>query len=654
MRIKNKLFSNKLVIKLAILLNLFSFQNSLGDIITPTVEFTLPLNGLNDPSDPFTPLVRFNNTTYMVYVDTTFRPYVIQNNSNGLIKVPLDSNPDYTAFPDGHHRFSMGIDENGYLHITGDMHFYPGLPGNYLPARYVNQTILYWVSNAPYDVTQGFTFRGGSNASTAIPGQGFVTGRFFNDKSNRLYYSTMCQAYYAYNANLKAQLGVGLFSYNSETKTWTAIGNNTPPYKGSEDPTYIQYFKIFYWEYAGLNGSFQNYQPGFTFDNNDVLHFTVAGIMDFSPALVTRLFYAKSPDYGKTWYKANGKLIPGLPLRGVDSEPNCADVVFDNKGVGGSIGVTTFVVADAQSNPMVSTNLVWYQNTWYRWNGKQWTADVTSPQQVIGSPALLGPDGKINLIQYAVLRRAKTFDTSSIAYTLSDYAQINDFSGLICMSEIGLKTSGALYGIVTTPSLMKITRFDIDTKNLPYNWNTKNIGNFRLGGNVDYDNGQFLLNTQGLGFQGLTDSVFYVFRSLTGDATITAQIKQQNPVNGLTTDGLMIRETLDPNSRFAYIGLNIAKQLTFKTRSKVGGQTDENITYNVQLPVWLKLVKTSNIFTAYYSVDNINWVQAGQPITINLASSYFIGLASSSYHDYRSHGSIIDNVRISTPTQFIP
>lgn len=195
-------------------------------------------------SEPFTPLCHFKDSTFLVWVDANWRPWVTQLDSNGTpTTVPLDNNPDYTAQPDGHHRFSLGVDKLGYIHITGDMHHYfdgtTGVIHDY-PARYQKQTILYWKSNQPMSVSGGFSFAGQYGSATAIPGSGWMSGRFFTDNNGELYYSSQVHAYEA--ADNSGQMAVGLYKYDTSAKTWTAIGGVAPMTK----PYISHQEKVFY------------------------------------------------------------------------------------------------------------------------------------------------------------------------------------------------------------------------------------------------------------------------------------------------------------------------------------------------------------------------------------------------------------------------
>ncbi|MDR3550853.1 MAG: BNR-4 repeat-containing protein [Candidatus Babeliales bacterium] len=609
-----------------LVIGLLVFDTVRADDLVASAEFTVPYNQANGAEEPFTPLVHFGGQSYVVWLDSNCRPWVTQKgDSTQPIQVPLDANSDYTAFPDGHHRFSMGIDKYGYLHVTGDMHYYPSVPAAYLPARYQNQTVMYWVSNKPYDVSGGFTFAGGANATTAIPGQYFNTGHFFNDNNRELYFTGMVRAYQSWSARETGEQGVGLYKYNADQKTWSIIGDYGDGVYPAADN--VSKWKVLYWEYAGVGnpGWFQNFWPSFAFDHNNHLHFAVSSCVNLAYQGATRLLYAVSKDGGLTWSKANGQKIPGLPLRGADSAANCADVVFDTKGTS-LLGVASWVVPDVEGNPCVTVNVSsTVDPVWRRWNGAAWTNDISSSHKCMGSSAFLGPDGNISFFKYATLRRTPGLIAFSAEYNLQ--AALG-FSRFDCISDIGLKDSNSLYCLArndssTASTVAKITFIN---HNLPFGWDHRDIGSaIPLGGDADYYNGTFTIRSSGMGVANAADNIHYGYRFLTGDGSIVARLAGNADFRANAVDGIMIRESLDPSSKCVMLGKSAGGSNYFNYRSATGGIASSFSVYAAP-GNWMKLVRAGQTFTAYSSADGVNWVQIGTSQIITMAQTVYVGL----------------------------
>jgi hypothetical protein len=638
-------FQKRFIHQFFYMLGIFLFGISLAsaDIPNAKILFSVPYYATMSPSDIFTPVAHSKGRTFLVWIDLKNRPWVTMHFNNVVTTVPLDANPDYTSFPDGHHLFSMGIDKKGYLHITGDMHYYPSGPnGNaYLPVRYQSQQIMYWVSNQPFTTAGGFTFAGGAKSTRAISGTGFLLGRFFNDKNGELYYSTMARAY-DNGTFLQGMGGLGFYHYNVDSQTWDVIGDYAT---NPANPPGTKYYKVLFWENSGLAGGawFQNYQATLKFDNNNRLHFAISANVDPRLSVNSRVLYASSNDRGLTWTRANGSVIPGLPLRGVDSSPNVADVVIDTGGVTG-LPVYADVVADQGGHPAVFTDV------WRRWNGSAWIADISASGKTFGARGLLGPDGKLtfNEVDTIYMRRSNTFTANSAAYQVQALLPTSNLHLFQCISDLGLQQSGSLFGLGTNDSnlqQLQVAQIDFRSNPLPSPWSDTDIGtSIMYGGAADYQGTSILLRASGAGIAGNADNLHYLYQPMSGNKTIIAHIAAQDSVRGWATTGIMMRETLDPNASLAMIGVSYNSGTQIISRN--GKNTMATNTNVAVTPAWVKLARAGNIFTSYYSNDGINWTQAGVPQTIPMAQTIYVGVSIWAFADI-IHTATVDNVQVS-------
>ena len=95
----------------------------------------------------------------------------------------------------------------------------------------------------------------------------------------------------------------------------------------------------------------------------------------------------------------------------------------------------------------------------------------------------------------------------------------------------------------------------------------------------------------------------------------------------------MIRESLSPNAiAFSMTsGDGGVREARFGSRTSTGGsmsfQTGNAYT---RAPTWFRLQRAGNRVTAYQSTDGKTWFAVGSPVTISMASTYYVGLAVSS------------------------
>ena len=93
--------------------------------------------------------------------------------------------------------------------------------------------------------------------------------------------------------------------------------------------------------------------------------------------------------------------------------------------------------------------------------------------------------------------------------------------------------------------------------------------------------------------------------------------------------GIMLRESLSADSVNAYMALTYGKGTAWMSRDTAGGATATSRDYNdwlVGTSTWLRLVRTGNTVTGYFSVDGSDWRQSGT-VTLALSQQVYIGLA---------------------------
>ena len=182
------------------------------------------------PDRVYSSVTTYKGTIYFVWVDSQLRPKVAMIKGGNVSTAYLHSDVNYKVYDDSHHKFSIGIDKNGYLHIVGDMHHYPRTKTTWLPLQ--GKRILYWVSKNPESISS-FEFVG-DNASRAIPGYGFSYMSFRTDMNGELYARGRSWVYTKRNDGC---IGWTMWKYNANNRSWSSLGGmapsstNTPQYK---------------------------------------------------------------------------------------------------------------------------------------------------------------------------------------------------------------------------------------------------------------------------------------------------------------------------------------------------------------------------------------------------------------------------------------
>jgi len=158
---------------------------------------------------------------------------------------------------------------------------------------------------------------------------------------------------------------------------------------------------------------------------------------------------------------------------------------------------------------------------------------------------------------------------------------------------------------------------------------------------LEYAPGTILMNGMGTDIYGTSDEGRFVYKQLSGDGTIVARVDSLANTNAWAKAGVMIRETLDPGSSWAYALASPGNGTHYQARLTpgVGATSDTALTLpssqtTAELPIWVKLERKGNQFSVYYSVGETvtDWTaNPWNPQTIVMTNDVYIGLAVTSH-----------------------
>jgi alpha-L-fucosidase len=178
-------------------------------------------------------------------------------------------------------------------------------------------------------------------------------------------------------------------------------------------------------------------------------------------------------------------------------------------------------------------------------------------------------------------------------------------------------------------------------------WLTEDIGAVGAIGSFGLASGVFTIQGSGADIWGGADAFRYAFQALTGDSSITARVLNMQNTAGWAKAGVMIRETLDPSSRYVINFVTPANGAALQQRSGTGASAS-GVTASTGLaaPYWLRLVRAGNVFTSYVSADGTNWTQSGTT-TVAMNANVYAGLAVCSVKNGTLCQAQFDNVSFS-------
>ncbi len=182
---------------------------------------------------------------------------------------------------------------------------------------------------------------------------------------------------------------------------------------------------------------------------------------------------------------------------------------------------------------------------------------------------------------------------------------------------------------------------------LPDGWSHSDVGTATTG-SATYSIGTFTVVGSGITIYGQADGFQFVDQPLNGDGTIIAHVSGVQNTDPWAKAGIMIRATTAPNAANAFLMLIASNGVAFQSRQTTGAITSQMNNAGITGPVWLKLVRTGNLFSAYVSKDG-NKYTLMSTATVPMAQNVFIGLAVTSHRDGLIGTAAFDNVQVTTP-----
>jgi hypothetical protein len=124
----------------------------------------------------------------------------------------------------------------------------------------------------------------------------------------------------------------------------------------------------------------------------------------------------------------------------------------------------------------------------------------------------------------------------------------------------------------------------------------------------------------------------YAYKTLSGVGSITAKVVSLQNTDGFAKAGVMIRNTLDPDSAYTSLLMTPANGVRFQYRASAGADTDREFDDTLVAPYWVKLERDlGSGFRGYTSPDGVNWQQFTLRPSVTMNSDVYIGLALTSH-----------------------
>jgi hypothetical protein len=197
------------------------------------------------------------------------------------------------------------------------------------------------------------------------------------------------------------------------------------------------------------------------------------------------------------------------------------------------------------------------------------------------------------------------------------------------------------YNNVNQPYYSEVER----TWQTPQNWTVNGADTLQVWfrgnpvGFVQTSPTSITMGAGGTDIYGTADQFTFAYKSLNGDGSIIVRVDSIENTDPWAKAGVMIRESLSPDSRFAGVYATPGNGVRFQGRLLTAGDatSDTSVATPEQMalraPVWVKLERIGTTVNGYYSTDGSKWTaMSWNPQTINMMGQNYIGLAVTSHN----------------------
>jgi hypothetical protein len=187
------------------------------------------------------------------------------------------------------------------------------------------------------------------------------------------------------------------------------------------------------------------------------------------------------------------------------------------------------------------------------------------------------------------------------------------------------------------------TRHGVEELSIWFQGQPASVGSFTEG-----PIGTYTITATGADIWNEADQFHFAYKTLTGVGSIQAQVLSVEQTNNWAKAGVMIRETLDPGSKFGAVYMTPTNtdgtatngvRFQARTDTDASATSDSSIATTEQMdlvaPQWVKIERdVAGNIRGYYSSDGANWTpMAWNPQSVPMEQTVFIGLALTSHNN---------------------
>jgi TolB protein len=174
------------------------------------------------------------------------------------------------------------------------------------------------------------------------------------------------------------------------------------------------------------------------------------------------------------------------------------------------------------------------------------------------------------------------------------------------------------------------------------------VGKPAKAGSAEFDagNGTYTVSGGGANMWAKADAFQFVWKRMSGDVTIAADIRFPNPGgNAHRKACLVIRQSLDADSAYVDAAVH-GEGLTSLQYRDAAGETTHEIQANIKQPLRVRLEKQGDTFFMSFAREGESLQRAGGTIKVKLAEPFYVGLGVCAHDDAAIEKAQFVNVQI--------
>ena len=216
----------------------------------------------------------------------------------------------------------------------------------------------------------------------------------------------------------------------------------------------------------------------------------------------------------------------------------------------------------------------------------------------------------------------------------------------------GLAVTSHHSGVLGTATFSMVS---IGTTTCPTGWNCADIGYTAPAGSQTLSNGTWTIQGAGSDIFGTADQFHYVWQTLSGDGSVSAQVVTQTVSDVWAKAGVMLRQSTDPGSAYYAVYVTPGNGIAVQYRPSQGASALQAATLSGTVPVYLEVSRAGSTFTAYTSSDGVTWTAiAGSSVTMTMTGPLLAGLAVTSHYNLALSTVTFSSVQVGVPSNTCP